>query len=70
MSTVELVDLAEVGALNDGEDIFFRGKAKDGTDIQIILPHGHLGKLITYLFQAGALAERERVPAKLAANSR
>lgn len=60
MSTVELVDLVEVGALNDGEDVFFRGEAKDGTDTRIVFPHDHLGKLITYLYQAGAIAERER----------
>ena len=60
MTTVELVDLVEVGALNDGKDLFFRGKATDGSDARVVLPHGYLGKLITYLYQAGAIAERER----------
>ena len=60
MTTVEFVDLVEVGALNDGDDVFFRGKAADGSDVRVILTHGHLGKLITYLYQAGAIAERER----------
>ena len=61
MAVLDLIDVVEVGALKGGERAYFyRGEEKGGSEKTIVLRHGHLGKLITYLFQVGALAERER----------
>ncbi len=60
MAEVDIIDLVRVGALNGGENVYFDGKGRGGDDVRVVLPHGYLGKLIIYLYQAGLIAERER----------
>ena len=60
MEVVRIKELFQVGEGDEGESAYFDVETHDDRQVRVVCPHGHLGKLITYLYQSGAIAERVR----------